>query len=88
MEFEFPVCSESHIKAEYTLQDPVPCKRHMPYFTKQCNVKILKQEHYMDNIPVISCQQIPTTTTAIYYFSGAKTHSYRTVYSQVSSLTE
>ena len=24
LEFEFPICSESHVKAEYTLQDPSP----------------------------------------------------------------
>ena len=88
MEFEFPVCSESHIKAEYTLQDPAPYKKQIPHFTKQCNVKIFKQEHYMYNIPAISCKKISTTTTATYYFFGAKTHSSSAVYSQVPSLTE
>ena len=74
MEFEFPVRSESHITTEYTLQDPVPCKRHKPHFAKQCNVKILKREYYMYHIPSICCQQIFTITTATNYFFGAKTH--------------
>ena len=35
LEFEFPICSESHVKAKYTLQDPAPCKEYTPHSTKQ-----------------------------------------------------
>ena len=34
LEFEFPICRESHIKAEYTLQDPAPCKEYTPHLTE------------------------------------------------------
>ena len=36
LEFEFPTCSESHVKAEYTLQDPAPYEEYTPHLTKQC----------------------------------------------------
>ena len=88
LEFEFPFCSESHVKAEYTLQDPAPCKEYTPHLTKQCNVSVFKQEHYMYKIPAIACQQITTTTTATYYFFGAKSHSSTTDYTVVPSLLE
>ena len=29
LEFTFPLCSETHIKAEYAIQEPVPCKQHL-----------------------------------------------------------
>ena len=88
LEFEFPICSESHVKTEYTLQDPAPSKEYPPHLTKQCNVSIFEQEHYMYKIPAIVCQQITTTTTATYYFFGAKSHSSTTDYTVVPSLFE
>ena len=83
LEFSLPVCSESHAKAEYTLQDLVECKPHVFHLTKQCNISIFKQEHFVYNIPAISCQQVATTTTATFYFFGAKTHSLSTDYSTI-----
>ena len=74
LEFSLPVCSASHAKAGYTLQDPVKCKPHVPHLTKQCNISIFKQEHFVYTIPAIYCQQVATTTTATFYFFGAKTH--------------
>ena len=88
LEFNFPVCSETHVKAEYALQDPTPCKTHISHLTRQCNVNVLKQEHYIYNIPAISCQQVSTTTTSTFYFFGAKTHSSTTDYTFVPSLME
>ena len=88
LEFKLPVCSESHAKAEYTLQDPVECKPHVPHLTKQCNISIFKQEHFVYNIPAISCQQVATITTATFYFFGAKTHSFSSDYSTIPSLLE
>ena len=41
LEFNFPVCSETHVKAEYALQDPTPCKTHISHLTRQCNVNVL-----------------------------------------------
>ena len=58
LEFSLPVCSESHAKAEYTLQDPIECKPHVPHLIKQCNISIFKQEHFVYNIPAISSQQL------------------------------
>ena len=34
LEFTFPLCSETHIKAEYAIQEPVPCKQHLHEHTK------------------------------------------------------
>ena len=72
LEFNFPVCSETHVKAEYALQDPTLCKTHILHLTRQCNVNVLKQEHYIYNIPAISCQQVSTTTTSTFYFLERK----------------
>ena len=88
LEFSLLVCSESHAKAEYTLQDPVECKSHVPHLTKQCNISSFKQKHFVYNIPAISCQQVATTTTATFYFFGAKLHFFSTDYSTIPSLYE
>ena len=82
LEFSLPECSESHAKAEYTLQNPVECKPHVPHLTKQCNISIFKLEYFVYNIPVIFCQQVATTTTATFYFFGAKNHSLSTDFQQ------
>ena len=34
LEFNFSVCSETHVKAEYALQDPTPCKIHIFLFSQ------------------------------------------------------
>ena len=34
LEFNFSVCSETHVKAEYALQDPTPCKTHIFLFNQ------------------------------------------------------
>ena len=88
LEFTFPFCSETHIKAEYAIQEPVPCKQHLHEHTKKCNVSVFHLEHNMFTIPTTSCQQITTTTTATIYFFGAQTHSSATDYSQVPPLLE
>ena len=88
LEFSLPECSKSHAEAEYTLPDPVECKPHVPHLTKQCHISIFKLEHFVYNIPVISCQQVTTTTTATFYFFGAKPHSLSTNYSTIPSLLE
>ena len=88
LEFTFLLCSETHIKAEYAIQEPVPCKQHLHEHTKKCNVSVFHSEHNMFIIPGISCQQITTTTTATFYFFGAQAHSSATDYSQVPSLFE
>ena len=53
LEFRLSICSESHAKAEYTLQDPVKCKPHVPPLTKQCDIRIFKKENFLYNIPAI-----------------------------------
>ena len=84
----FSLCSETHFKAEYAIQKPVPCTPHLHEHTKNCNVSLFHSEHNMFNIPAISCQQITTITTATFYFFGAQTHSSATDYSQAPSLLE
>ena len=59
----------------------------MPHLTKQCNISIFKQEHFVYTIPAISCQQV-ATTTATFYFFGAKTHFFSIDYSTIPSLLE
>ena len=88
LEFTFPLCSETHIKAAYAIQEPVPCKQHLHEHTKNCNVSVFHLEHNMFNIPAISCQQIIITTAATFYFFGVQTHSSVTDYSQVPLLLE
>ena len=88
LECNFPVCSETHVKAEYASQDPIPCKTHILHLTRQYNVNVLKQEHYIHNISAISYQQVSTTTTSTFYFFGAKFHSSTTDYTFVPSLME
>ena len=72
LEFTFPLCSETHVKAECAIQELVPCKQHQHEHTKTCEVSVFYLEHNMFNIPAISCQQITTTTTATFYFFGAQ----------------
>ena len=50
-EFTFPLCSEAHIKAEYAIEEPVPCKQHLHEQTKKCNVCVFDLEHNMFSIP-------------------------------------
>ena len=88
LEFTFPLYSETHIKAEYAIQELVSCKQHLHEHTKKCNVSVFHWEHNIFNIPAISCQQTTTTTTATFFFFGAQTHSSATDFSHVPSLLE
>ena len=87
-EFTFPLCSEAHIKAEYAIEEPVPCKQHLHEQTKNAMlVYSIWNITYLASLP-ISCQQMTTTTTASFYFFGAQTRSSATDYSQIPLLLE
>ena len=84
LEFTFPLRSETHIKAEYTIQEPVPCKQHPHENTKKCSVSVFHLEHNMFNIPAISCQQITTIITATFYFlENLNSNQCRQTYEEV-----